>query len=78
MTKNQLRRKVKKMHADAIKIIDREVERAINSTGINLDEYHDNYELPKIVLSAAGQEIKWQYEPVTQYGRDVRDNLIDL
>ena len=64
MTKEQFLAKVKEMLDDGfIDFIMQRADKALKSGAINLEDYEDDCVLPKIFMSAMGEEIKWQYKP---------------
>lgn len=76
MTKEQFLEKVKSMLGEEFEaFIMRRAEKAFDSGAINPDKYEDDYILPKIFMSAMGDEIKFQYRPNNPSGIRDRNNL---
>jgi hypothetical protein len=76
MTKEQFLAKVKEMLDDGfVDFIMKRAEKALKSGAINLDSYEDDYVLPKIFMSAMGDEIKFQYKPHNPKDIRTRNNL---
>ena len=49
------------------------LNRLLNSGYVYLDDYEDNYLLPKILLSALLDELSWQYLPfIKEYREEVK------
>ena len=73
MTKTQFKRKT----LELIKNLDiyKECERLFDSGGIEPDDYDDNYELPKIILTVALNNVKSSYYPTCISGREEIENL---
>jgi hypothetical protein len=63
MTKTQYLKKCKELKKEACKLIDNRIEKALKSGAIDLFEYGDDYILPKIVMSAIGHEMEFQFKP---------------
>lgn len=79
MTKEQFLSKVDEMTGeDFKKFIMERANKAWNSGAIDHDSFEDNYLLPKIFLSAMGEEIKFQYKPHSNKDIDLRDELITI
>ena len=75
MTEQEFLEKVEEM-ADTIKpLIMKKAKGIVNSGALPLSDYGNTYELPKAFMSAMGQEIQWQYRPLTKEIRDIANNL---
>lgn len=55
--------------------LERETERLVASGGIELDEFGDNYEAPKIVLNVALKNLAFQFSPLSANGKAAAKNL---
>lgn len=76
MTKEQFLQKVDEMTGeDFKKFIMERASKAWNSGAIDGESFEDNYLLPKIFLSAMGEEIKFQYKPHSKQDIELRDTL---
>lgn len=75
MTRTQYRKKCKQLKKNAMQLIDTGIEKALKSGSIDLADYEDNYILPKIVLSAIGHEIAYQFAPHSKEDKKAVENL---
>lgn len=75
MTKIQAIKKYKMMKKDLHKGIDKEIERLLNSGGIDHKKFENNFRLPKILLSVALQNQVHQYSPLTKEDQKEQKNL---
>lgn len=75
MTKEQLREKTEQLIRESAERMCANINKAINSGAIDLDDYEDNYELPKIVLGALLRNESFQYKMHTDEGRKAVENL---
>lgn len=75
MTKTQFRRKTKSLKPELNKLIDKKIESLLNSGCVDLDQYENNYLLPKIFMSVMGEVIKDQFKPLTKEGLKEAKNL---
>ena len=79
MTKEQFLEKVKELVDDGFTDwIMATAQKAVSSGALNLDGHEDNYRLPKIFISAMGEEIKAQYAPTTPKEIRERNNLANF
>ncbi|MFW6247202.1 MAG: hypothetical protein ACOC22_03475 [bacterium] len=51
------------------KMLINKAKKVIKSGAINLQQYEDNYQLPKIVLSAIAKDVPNQYSPINNQDR---------
>ena len=51
-------------------------ERMLTSGYVNLEDYEDDYILPKAMVAAIGREIEWQYKPMVGFRRNGK-KLVD-
>ena len=63
MTEEQFLQYVENMLPELNQLIMEKARKVVYDKIVDLDEWEDNYLLPKIFLSAMGQEIGWQYKP---------------
>ena len=79
MTDKQLKRAIVKRTRDMInesaKHMKKNIERAFNSGGINLEDYEDNNILPRIIMTALLKEEMSQYPPIHKEDKKVAENL---
>lgn len=75
MTKNQFRTKTKQLKKEISKLIDNRVEKVINSGCVDFDSYENNFLLPKIFIAAMGDEIKFQFKPLSKEGIEEMKNM---
>ena len=76
MTREQFLEKVKEMLGeDFEKFVMGRAEKALNSGAFDLDDYGNDFILPKIFMSAMGEEIKFQYAPHGKKEIQARNNL---
>jgi len=75
-TKEQFLKKVDEMTGEEFKKwIMEKAEKAFTSGAISGEDFEDNYLLPKIFMSALGEEIKFQYKPLNKKHLNIRNNL---
>jgi len=79
MTEKQLKRAIIKKTRDMIKesaaCMEKKIERAFNSGGINLPDYEDNNVLPRIIFTALLKGELDQYKPISNDDKKVAENL---
>lgn len=75
MKKNQVIAKYRRMKKELHAGIDKEVERLLNSGGIDPEKFENNFRLPKILLCAALHHQVFQYQPNTKEDRSDVTNL---
>lgn len=73
MTNAQLKQKVQKMF-DEIDI-QKCVDKIIDSGCIDINNWDDDFRLPKIVLSVSLKELAFQYEPVDKSDKNEVSNI---
>lgn len=49
----------------------KKVDDVFESDSFNVDDFEDNYILPKIIMHAISLEISWQYEPEDKKQREL-------
>lgn len=76
MTKTQFRSKVKQLKKEVNRLIDNRTEKILRSGCVDLNDYENNFVLPKIFMSAMGDEIKWQLKPLDKNHIKVRNNMV--
>lgn len=62
-TKESVLEKIEEMLPNIQELVVRKATQALDSGAINLEDYKDNYLLPKIILCAIGDVIQSQYKP---------------
>jgi hypothetical protein len=75
MDKETCLNKIDEMIPDLVDFIHKKAKSYLNSGAINIEDFEDDYLLPKIIMSAVGKEIQWQYKPLTKKYRDLADEL---
>ena len=75
MTEEQVLEKIESMLPEVMELIKRKTEKALSSGAINLDDFEDNYLLPKMILSAIGKEIEFSYRPPQSKHQKYVNNL---
>ena len=76
MTEEQFLEKVKSMLGEDFEaFVMNRAKKAFKSGAIDPEKYGNDYILPKIFMSALGEEIKWQYSPNRPCQIRVRNNL---
>jgi hypothetical protein len=74
MTKEQFLEKVKEMLEDGfVEFVMERAGKVLKSGAINLEDYENDYVLPKLFMSAMGEEIKFQYEPFSHDKSMIRE-----
>lgn len=76
MTETQIKQKVQEMY-DKISI-QWYVNKIIQSKGINIDKWENNYRLPKIILAAALKQMAFQHEPMDVNDKNKVSDIILL
>jgi hypothetical protein len=76
MTKEQFLSKVEELLPDLNELIREKAQTLLNSGAVDLESYSDNFLLPKIFISAMGEEIKNQFAPPIKKEIKVRDNIV--
>ena len=75
MKKQDFLNKVQSMLPDLNEMIMERAVKAFDSGAVDTESFEDNFILPKIFMSAMGEEIKFQYKPHDKKNIKVRDNL---
>ncbi len=78
MTKEQFLEKVKDILPDLNELILKKAEEISKSGCIDFESFENDYMLPKIFMSAMGEEIKFQYKPFVKENMKIRDNMINF
>ena len=78
MTNDQVIKKVEELLPQINELILEKTKKALNSGALDVESYENNFVLPKIILSAIGEEIKWQFKPLNQAALKARDNLVSF
>lgn len=77
-TKKQAIAKVKAMMKDHNKATIKKCEQLLNSGGVDVSEFTDNYLLPKILMHVALLSEAHQYKPLTKYDLKTAKNLMNF
>ncbi|OPX89044.1 MAG: hypothetical protein A4E53_01652 [Pelotomaculum sp. PtaB.Bin104] len=75
MEKTSCKRKIDEMLPELMNKLREECARLYSCGALNVEEYEDNYLLPKIILCVALKNQSWQYRPLTQEGKKEAKNL---
>lgn len=75
MTETQFRKKVKQLKREVNRLIDDRTKKILNTGAIDLNEWGDDFRLPKIFMSAVGREIYNEYMPFGTVDRIEVDNI---
>jgi hypothetical protein len=59
----EVTKRIKEMLPDVTTSILKQAERLLNSGAVSLEDYEDDYQLPKIILTACLSEIADSYKP---------------
>lgn len=76
MIEQQFKNKVNDLKDQIDELIDNRVEKILQSGCIDLNNYEDNYILPKIFIYAIGEEIKFQFKPLHKKHLKEANNMI--
>jgi hypothetical protein len=77
MTKTQARKKTRELICIASRSMRNSVDQVLDCDALNLDDYEDDYQLPKIIICAMLKEIAGPhgYEPLWKRGRTALKRL---
>jgi len=75
-TKESVMGKIEELLPELNQMILERAKQVLDSGALDVESYKDNYLLPKIILSAMGSKIKWQYDPVLTKDKKTRNNLL--
>jgi len=76
MTEEQLDIKMEEIFHENMKMMRRSYEKLKKAQAINLNDYEDNFVLPKIIMCALCKEAVWQWKPLQKnYEKEV-NNLV--
>lgn len=76
ITKEQLNQKTHELLEEAVKTVKKKVEQAINSGALlPLDDYDNDYQLPKIIAYVILKDAAWQMKPLLKENRETAKNL---
>ena len=62
MTREQVIEKVNKLINESADCMKKNVERVLNNGSVDIEDYEDNFLLPRIILQALLKEESFQYE----------------
>lgn len=63
MTKKQARKKTRTLINNSAKLMREKLEKALNCGAINLDAYEDDFELPRIIVTALLRDAVFNFSP---------------
>jgi len=75
VTKKQVRDKIREMVKDDKKRITEKVEKALASGAFNINDYLNDYNLPKLILYAIYSDILFQRKPLSSKALREAENL---
>ena len=75
MTKNQFRKKYRELVKTTAKDLIERGEKALKCGGFEIESYTDDFILPKIVITAAIENAKYNFRPLLSEHRAVVKNL---
>lgn len=75
ITKEQLNQKTHELLKEAIKTAEKKVQQAINSGAHRLDDYDNDYQLPKIITHVILKDAAWQMKPLLKESQEIAKNL---
>ncbi|MFX0183346.1 MAG: hypothetical protein ACFE95_09730 [Candidatus Hodarchaeota archaeon] len=78
MTEEQFKSKVKDLKKGVNKLIDNRIEKILQSGCVDLNDYEDNYILPKMFIYAVAEEIKFQFKPLLEKHLKEGKNMINF
>ena len=78
MTEQQFKNKVNDLKDQINKLIDNRIERILQSGCVDLNDFEDNYILPKIFIYAVAEEIKFQFKPLYKEHLKEAKNMINF
>jgi len=79
MTKTELRKKTNKLISDAVSGMRKNMEKAISSGSMNIEEADDNYILPRSLVIALLQEEINQFDcKGTDFEKEVKKNAKNI
>jgi len=75
MTRKEFASNLNELIEQIPNIIKGQAQHYIVSGAINLDDYENNFILPKVVLCASLSEVKFQFQPLSDDGKKLVKNL---
>jgi len=69
---------INEMIPDMNEWIENKAKYFLNSGGIDLESWENNYALPKAILCACLKDVIYQYSPVSPEGKDLIKNLENI
>ena len=78
MTKQQLRQKFNELIRENNKMLREKLEKLLKSGAIDLNNWEDNYVLPKLVMCAMGKEISFQWKPLSKDHKNEIENFYNM
>lgn len=78
MTEQQFKSKVNDLKDQINELIDNRINRILQSGCIDLNDFEDNYILPKIFIYAIAEEIKFQFKPLDKKHLKEANNMINF
>ena len=76
MTKEQFLAKVEELIPQVNDLIRNKANTLTNSGAVDFESYDDDFLLAKIFMSAMGEEIKYQFKPLSKDALKERNNMI--
>lgn len=56
--------KVKELMAETMQMFSEKYDKLMKSGAVDLEDYEDNYILPKLIMAALCKEAQWQWMPL--------------
>ena len=76
MTREQFLAHYQEMAGNGLlEFLNKKASDILNSGAIDIEDYQDDYRLPKLVLCAALKDARWQYEPFNDVDKKTVKNL---
>lgn len=73
MTRKQVEQNIKELIESDKEYIWSQVQKALNSGGIDLDKYAGRMEWPKIIMTAVYSELSDQYDQKKEWKKDIKN-----
>ena len=78
MTEQQFKSKVNDLKDQINELIDNRIKKILQSGCIDLNDYPDNYILPRIFICSVAEEIKFQFKPLHREHLKEAENMINF
>ena len=78
MTKEQLNKKIDELMQQVSDSVKKSTNKAVSCGAVNMEDYGDDFELPKIVLAAALMQATYEFMPLTTAGKKEANNIYKM